>query len=414
MTIDDFKKISLPEAPGVYFFQKGKDILYIGKATSLKDRVKSYFSNDLIKTRGMLLVDMVAKAEKLTYQETPSILESLLLETELIKKHQPHYNTKEKDDKSYNYIAITNEKYPTVLMIRQRNLERQDQSHYRKTFGPFISGTQLREALNITRKILPYKDDKCKALSGKMCFNASIGLCPGVCVGKITAKQYEQNIKKLILFLSGQTKKVIALLEKEMLGYAKKREFENAALIKKKIYSLNHINDISLIKREATAMVKKKEFRLEAYDIAHMQGKSMVGVMVVMIDGELRKDQYRKFVIQSLKNANDGVALKEVLSRRLKHQEWDLPDVIVVDGNEVQQKVAKVAVGELEQESSKKIRVMSVVKDDKHKAREILYTGVLDQNKNGLTQEDIYQINAEAHRFAIAYFRKKQRKDVYL
>lgn len=413
MTIDDFKHIELPDNPGVYFFRQGKHILYIGKATSLKDRVRSYFSSDLIKTRGLFLVDMVTKADSITFEETASALEALLLETELIKKHIPHYNTKEKDDKSYSYVAITNETYPTVLIVRGRNLERQDQSHYRNIFGPFTSGMQLREALHITRKIFPYKDDKCKALSGKMCFNASIGLCPGVCVGAISVKDYEKLIKKLVLFLSGNTKKVLNILEKEMFAHAKAREFEKADVVKRKIYALTHIHDISLIKRErplsrsmSSGESGKKEFRIEAYDIAHMQGKSMVGVMVVMIDGELRKDQYRKFVLQTVKTANDPAALKEILTRRLAHAEWDMPDVIVVDGNHVQKNVAEQTVPG--------IRVISVVKDDKHKAREMMYAGELDPERRGLTQEDIYEINAEAHRFAIAYFRKKQRKDVYL
>ncbi len=411
MIIDDFKKIELPDTPGVYFFRQGKNILYIGKATSLKDRVRSYFSNDLVKTRGMLLVDMVTKADTITYEETASVLEALLLETELIKKHTPYYNTKEKDDKSYSYIAITNEEYPTVLIVRGRNLERQDQSHYKKIFGPFISGMQLREALHITRKLFPYKDDKCKALSGKMCFNASIGLCPGVCIGAITPKEYAKIIRKLILFLSGNTKKVLQLLHTEMMSYAKVKEFEKADAVKRKIYALTHIHDIALIKRERPLSSKMssgshREFRIEAYDVAHMQGQSMVGVMVVMIDGELRKDQYKKFALKTVKTPNDPVALKEILTRRLAHAEWGMPDVIVVDGNEVQRNVAHTI--------APNIRVISVVKDDKHKAREMIYTGQLDPDARGLTQEDVYQINAEAHRFAIAYFRKKQRKDVYL
>ncbi len=419
MTIDNFKHVELPDNPGVYFFKQGKDILYIGKATSLKDRVRSYFSNDLIKTRGMLLVDMVAKADSISYEETSSVLEALLLETELIKKHRPYYNTKEKDDKSYAYIAVTNESYPTVLIVRGRNLERQDQSHYRKVFGPFVSGTQMREALHITRKLFPFKDDTCKSLSGKACFNATIGLCPGCCTGKISVKEYEKQIKKLILFLSGETKKVVALLTKEMMSFAKIKEFEKAEIVKRKIYALTHINDIALMKKERPSLVSKitssedkphKEFRIEAYDVAHMQGKSMVGVMVVMIDGEIRKDQYRKFSLKTVKTPNDPAALKEIVTRRFSHEEWGEPDLIVVDGNQVQQNIAHSVVKELK----KNIRVISVVKDERHKAREVLFTGELDSEAKGLTKEDVYAVNAEAHRFAITYFRKKQRKDVYL
>jgi excinuclease ABC subunit C len=103
----NFGKLNMPDKPGVYFFMKGKDILYIGKATSLKDRVKSYFSSDLIETRGPLLVDMVFKSDSIKWTETDSVLEALILEANLIKKNQPYYNTKEKDDKSFNYVCIT-------------------------------------------------------------------------------------------------------------------------------------------------------------------------------------------------------------------------------------------------------------------------------------------------------------------
>jgi excinuclease ABC subunit C len=103
----DLKKYHLPDAPGVYFFKAGNRVLYIGKATSLKDRVKSYFSIDLISTRGPLLVDLIYKANKIDFIKTDSVLEAVILEANLIKKHQPKYNTKEKDNKSFNYVVIT-------------------------------------------------------------------------------------------------------------------------------------------------------------------------------------------------------------------------------------------------------------------------------------------------------------------
>lgn len=406
MTIDNFKKIKLPDNPGVYFFKKGNEVLYIGKATSLTDRVKSYFSNDLIRTRGMLLVDMVTKAETITFQETGSVLEALLLETELIKEYKPYYNTKEKDDKSYAYIAITTEEYPTILIVRGRNLERQDQAHYSHVFGPFISGTQLREALHIIRKIFPYKDEKCVAKSGKMCFNASIGLCPGVCLEKITPAEYKKEVRKIALFLGGKTKKVKDMLKREMNSCAKSLQFEKADVLKRKIYALEHIRDVSLIKKERIVSSEqgvKGGIRIEAYDIAHMQGQHMVGVMVVMVDGELVPSEYKKFIIRSVKSSNDPAALREVLERRITHTEWGTADVIVVDGNDVQKNVARGVI------TSTAIRILSVVKDNRHKAKDIL-----GEIPKGALPEDIYKINAEAHRFAIAFFRRKQRKNALL
>jgi excinuclease ABC subunit C len=396
MTIDDFKKIKIEEVPGVYFFQKGKDILYIGKATSLKERVKSYFSSDLIKTRGMFLVDMVAKADKINFQKTNSVLEALLLETELIKKNKPYYNTKEKDDKSYSYVEITVDDFPIVQIVRGKDLtDMQKKSD--NFFGPFTSTTQLRAALKIVRKLFPYRDEKCIVGKNKPCFNYGIGLCPGTCVDAISQKSYQKQVQKIKLFLSGNTDKVLKILSKEMGDLAKKKEFEAAAEIRNKIYALNHINDISLINRETN----ENDIRIEAYDIAHMSGKNMIGVMVVMLNGQFLKHEYKKFIIKGQENADDGKALFEVLTRRFKHTEWEKPNLIVTDGNKVQLGIAQHFFKD----------AVSIVKDDKHRAREVLNGEVLKE-KN-IKEEEIIKINAEAHRFAIKFFREKLRKGAF-
>lgn len=394
MTIDQFKKIKIEDSPGVYFFQKGKDILYIGKATSLKERVKSYFGADLVKTRGMLLVDMVAKADSIKFQKTNSVLEALLLETELIKKNKPYYNTKEKDDKSYSYIEITEEEFPVVHVVRGRNVENLKTDNY---YGPFLSTVQLRAALKIIRRLFPYRDEKCAMHKNKPCFNYSIGLCPGTCIDKISAKDYKKQIEKIKLFLSGNTDKVLKILSKEMNTFSKTLEFEEAGRIRNKIYALNHINDISLINREPA----ENDVRIEAYDIAHMAGKNMIGVMVVMVNGQFRKHEYKKFIIRGQETADDGRALFEVLSRRFKHDEWGMPNLVVTDGNQIQLGIAQKFFKDS----------VSIVKDKNHKAREVLNSEILKE-KN-VTEDEIIKINAEAHRFAIGFFREKMRKSAF-
>ena len=202
MTIDQFKKIKKKESLEVYFLQKGKEILYIGKATSLKERVRSYFSADLIKTRGMLLVDMVAKADRIKFQKTNSVLEALLLETELIKKNKPYYNTKEKDDKSYSYIEISEDEFPVVKVVRGKDIKNFNPDNF---YGPFLSTVQLRLALKIIRRLFPYRDEKCVIGKNKPCFNYTIGLCPGTCIDKISTKEYKKQIEKVKLFLENLT-----------------------------------------------------------------------------------------------------------------------------------------------------------------------------------------------------------------
>jgi excinuclease ABC subunit C len=159
MNLSDFKKQNLPDNPGVYFFKKGREILYIGKATSLRDRVRSYFSDDLIKTRGPALVDMVTQSNSVDFQDTDSVLEALILESTLIKKHQPKYNTKERDDKSFNFVIVTNEKFPRILLVRGHDLKTgKFDAPIKNKYGPFTNAGQLREALKLIQRIFPFFD----------------------------------------------------------------------------------------------------------------------------------------------------------------------------------------------------------------------------------------------------------------
>lgn len=441
MNITDFKAADLPDSPGVYFFTKGKDTLYIGKATSLKDRVRSYFSDDLIKTRGRLLVDMVAQAETVTYRTTDSVLEAFILETELIKEHLPKYNTKEKDNKSFNYVVFTKEDFPRVLVVRGRNLQLSTASpekqqellgyEYTHVFGPYPFGAELREALKLIRKIFPYRD-KCIpcALKGttrtvksdgatirgegefcKPCFNRTIGLCPGVCTGEISKTQYAKRIAELALFFKGEKQKILGNLQKEMQKAAKELRFEDAGEVKRTIAALTHIHDISLIKKESEfgSVVKEEEVRrVEAYDIAHMSGKDMVGTMVVLEDGEFLKGEYKVFNIQSVDGANDTEALREVLQRRFAHREWEYPHTVVIDGGKAQLRIAKEVLDMVK--GAERVEIVSVVKDASHTAKEVLRIRGIRSPKDRISEEEAIQINAECHRFSINTHRKKRGK----
>ena len=384
------KKVNLPDSPGVYFFLgPKKKILYIGKATSLKDRVKSYFGKNLMSTRGPLVTKMVEGAVFLDYKTTDSVLEALILEAYEIKKYKPIYNSKEKDDKSYNFVTITDEDFPRVVITRGLG-----------TFGPFPHGAELKEALKIVRKIFPFRDEKCK-LNGRPCFNAQLGLCPGPCIGLISKKDYRKQIRKLKLFFEAKKSELIKMLEKEMKIKAKEKKFEEANEIKKKIFALEHIQDMALIKRDVEREKDSSITRIEAYDIAHLSGKNTVGVMVVAEDGELVKSQYRKFKIKVDKN-DDTNNLREIISRRLNHPEWELPKIIVVDGGVGQKNAAKDEIRKKDLD----IQVVSVVKDERHKAREILG----EKKTLEKWQNSILLANGEAHRFAISYHRKLRNK----
>ncbi len=457
MNSQQFKKIKLPKKPGVYFFYKGKDILYIGKATNLSDRVKSYFGNDLIATRGPLLLDMVTQATSIKWKETDSVLEALILEANLIKKYLPKYNTKEKDNKSFNYVCITKDLLPKVLVLRGRNLNKEN---YDVVYGPFPNGMQLRDAMKIVRRIFPFIDEQSSKKNNKE-FYRQLGLVPliecpsrrgptsngfGGCTPEARAGYFEKdfsdmllgykkNIRNLKLFFEGKKKIIISNFKKEMMSFAKKKEFEKADEIKKRIFALEHINDVALIKDDimhenpfqkvfarpndvvgqgsprrevqhqagSGCCTSKALFRIEAYDIAHLSGSNMVGVMTVIENGELNKSEYKKFIIRTQTKSNDTGALEEVLSRRLRHTEWGLPNLIVMDGGVAQINIAKSVLNRYQF----KIPVVSVVKDDKHKAKAIMGDELIIKKY----KKEILLINTESHRFAIAFHKLKRNKN---
>lgn len=413
MQLSDFQKLEFPDNPGVYFFygpNPQKELLYVGRATSLKDRVRSYFSNDLISTRGPLLVDMVTTAETIEYVSTDSVLEAIILEANQIKKHQPKFNTKEKDDKSFNHLIITKEAFPIVKVIRGKDLiEHYPKNKLKKVFGPYPNGRALQEGLRIIRKIFPFRTEKCQPGQGKPCFDYQIGLCPGTCVNKISSADYGKNIRHLTAFFEGKKQKVLDSLNRDMLRLAKAEKFEQANEVKSVVFALTHIQDISLIKEEyqqAGDQDQKENrdsiVRIESYDIAHTGGKNAIGVMTVAEGNSLVKADYRQFKIKTAKGGDDPGALEEVLRRRLVHTEWSFPNIIIVDGGEIQKERAESVLKELNFD----IAVLAVKKDDRHQPEEILG----DKELKKRFEKIIILLNSESHRFSLKHHRRDRSK----
>ncbi|MCB9809229.1 UvrB/UvrC motif-containing protein [Candidatus Nomurabacteria bacterium] len=406
MTKGDLEKINLPDKPGAYFFvDRGGEPLYIGKATSLRNRVRSYFSDDLIATRGPLLVDMVTKAHTITWQETDSVLEALILESELIKQYQPPYNSREKDDKSYWYVVITKEDFPRVFLERGSNIKQPETLSYsiKSTYGPYPQGNAIKQALKIIRKIFPFRVKK----SGNKHhdrFYKQLGLVPDTETSEARQK-YQRLVRHVGIFLKGKKGSVLKEIEKDMKQAARQEEFEYAAILRNRMRALQHINDVSLMKHDLLDEVGENQPRIEAYDIAHMTGKSMTGVMTVLYASTPATNEYRQFNIRSTQTSNDPLALGEVLVRRFKHTEWPLPNLIVMDGGKVQLEVAKRFMAS--QGLTEQIDVVSVVKDERHKPKDILGPAKVIKK---YTKEAILIANSEAHRFSIKLLRQKERK----
>lgn len=407
MNREDLVKKKLPDAPGVYFFLGAKkEILYIGKATSLRNRVRSYFAKDLREKRSELIEQMVQKAKTVEVTETDSTLEALILETNLIRTHKPHYNTRSKDDKSYNHLIITNEEWPRVLVVRGKDLtERFTEKEIKYHFGPFPSGQLFREALKIIRRLFKYYDtdkplgaERSKVVKGRIDFNRQIGLYPE----QGNKAEYTKTIRHVRLFFEGKKRQLITELERDMLAAAKIEAFEEAGRLKKKIFALEHIQDVALIQDDRKVYRDDRTVRIEAYDVAHLGGDDMVGVMTVVEGGEPKKSEYRKFKIQSLTSSNDPAALKEILTRRLNHPEWPLPQIIVVDGAAAQKNAAEFVL----RKYGVVIPVVAVTKDERHKPVRVVASLKLRERY----ENQILLANAEAHRFAITYHRQKRQR----
>jgi excinuclease ABC subunit C len=350
--------VLLPSSPGVYWFlDENNAVIYVGKAKNLKNRLHSYslISKLLPKTK-----QLVTHTQRVKYKILPSELEALLVEAELIRLHQPHYNILLKDDKSPLYIVTTKETFPKVLSVRKSDIH-SGTVRINRMFGPLPSGYQVREVLKITRRLFPY----CNATSRdktihKPCFYSHIGLCPGACTGKIKSTVYKQNIKHLELFLQGKHASVVKALTQKINEYAKNEEFETANVLKSKINSikyitehyknritekplpnltddLNHQREIELIRLLHTEGVKiDKINRIEMYDVSNLQGKSATVSMVVAINSQIDHREYKHFSVKTLDTPNDPKMLKEILIRRQNHPEWGTPDIIILDGGKSQ------------------------------------------------------------------------------
>src|SRR3990167_3639021 len=344
------KKIKdLPDTPGIYkFFDRNRKLIYIGKSVSIKKRVASYFTIKILGPKTDFMVKQIAHIE---YIKVFSEFEALLLEAELIKKYKPFFNTVAKDDKSPLYIKITADKIPQVTVARQEKYQK----------GLFLKG--------------PFPSTK-------------------------TAR------KVLIRDLTSQMKKKANLLK-----------FEDAQRIKKQIENLQYIrttyhapaeflkqpslvDDLVMLKLESLKSLlslPKIPRRIECYDISSLAGNFATGSMVVFTNGQMDKSQYRRFRIKFTTKPDDYQMLREVLERRFKNN-WQIPDLIIIDGGRGQLNVAKSTVSKLKLT----IPVISIAK-----RYEQIYTHSkilpISLPKENLARQLVEAIRNEAHRFALSY-----------
>lgn len=225
----------LPEKPGVYLMKdKNGKIIYVGKAISLKRRVRSYFQSShqqQIKTK-----KLVSHIADLEYIITDNELEALILECNLIKEHRPKYNINLKDDKSYPYLKITNEKYPRLIITRER---RKDGGKY---FGPYTNISAVHETKKLLQELFPLRMCSRKNLqAARPCLNFHLQKCFAPCAGKIEEQNYQQLVQEVVLFLEGHQEKIKKQLNQKMLEAAENLEFERAAVLRNQIRAIETI-----------------------------------------------------------------------------------------------------------------------------------------------------------------------------
>lgn len=438
---------NLPQSPGVYLMKNARgEIIYVGKAGNLKKRVSSYF----LPVRRSLgvggrpqdgrILKLVQEITKINYKKTDTVIEALILEADLIKKYAPQYNIKDKDDKSFLYVEITKEEFPRVILTRGKNITWLSESQVNvkkeksKTyFGPYTSASSIREALKIIRKIFPYSIHKFRnskhgsrtsmfkhlpilrqmsnQSKNRQCFDYEIGLCPGVCAGLISRKEYLKNIKNIKLIFQGKKKKILNNLKKEMKLAAKNLEFEKAEKLRRQIFALKHIQDSSFIKEDnlidylkANSYKLKVNKRIEGYDISNISGTSATGSMVVFTNGKPDKNEYRKFKIKTVLKSDDVAMLREVLTRRFsRHKsDWPLPNLVLVDGGKPQVNVARKVL----KDCGLKIPVVGIAKGQERKKNEFI-----DAMPKWADENTLIKVRDEAHRFAISFHKKLREKE---
>ena len=528
----EHKLALLPDKPGCYLMKNINDqIIYVGKAKNLKNRVRSYFKS----SHTGKVAKMVSEVADFETIVTSTNKESFLLEITLIQKHQPYFNIKLKTGTGYPYIKITNERDPQIKIVSKI---KKDGGYY---FGPYPNVYAAEETMHFIQKVYPLR--RCNGYQGRPCLYYHMGQCLGACFKDVPKSEYEEQIKKIKSFLSGNTATVKRQLTKKMQLAAENMEFERAAEIRDQLHYIEvtvekqkiisndktprdlfnfymdkggrsiqifFIRQARVMKREKrlfpivdTAVEEMTSFilqfynrrnnilpreillpkglpnkeiseilgvpvrtpvrgeksdilsmahenaqlsldekfrllemdqskttgamkeitdalglpeghRIEAFDHSHIQGADPVSAMVVFVNGEPAKNFYRKYKLKTVINhADEAASTREVIRRRysrLLKENKPMPDMIFIDGGEIQMDAAKDV---LENELGLEIPVVGMVKNDKHQTADLLF-GDDDHHINLNPRSQgfylVQRIQDEVHRFAITFHRRVHTK----
>lgn len=354
----------VPATIGVYVFRGQGTILYVGKATNLKARLRSHLENAKQDPKEHKII---SEADSISYGAIESDFRALLVESELIQKHHPKYNVRWRDDKSYLYIKITvKDEYPKVLQSRREN---DGKSRY---FGPFPGSASVTDLLRVIRRIIPFCTQK--RVTTRPCFYSKIGFCnpcPNYIQGKEgeekkqLKKKYRHNIRQIIKILDGKFDPVLKELRRELDALTSREKFEEAIQVRNRLLKLEYLlsNQIFLRALEELSISPENSLirlqkilqpffgdfplaRIECYDISNFAFKESTASMVVATEGFLNKAEYRKFKIKNLKLNSDFAMIEETVRRRFFNK-WPRPDLIIIDGGKPQVRTLIRVLGKL-------------------------------------------------------------------
>lgn len=402
---------TLPSAPGVYFHKNAAgEIIYVGKAAVLKNRVRQYFQKSQKDAKTAALVKEIADTDWIVVDTE---MDALFLESEMIKRYKPKWNILLRDDKTVSYVRIDMKSEVPYLSFTRTPMD--DGATY---IGPFYGKSAVEKALRILRKIFPYYD---KPFNNKKDLNTDLGLTPGIEIGNSTPQEYKKNLRKLIKYLEGGREKLLKDLEKQMKIESDAGNYEEAAKLRNQLFGLKELkkkivfsdkefldisSDQALLQLQKLLNLPEPPRRIEGYDISHQSGTNAVASMVVFVNGASDRKEYRKFKIKESKN-NDFANMREVLERRLKHDEWEKPDLILIDGGEPQLEAVKDIFAAV------KIPYIGLAKQDEIIVvpRKDGYEHVAIQHNSHIVKL-LQRIRDESHRFAVTYHTLLKRKSM--
>ncbi len=408
------KAKNLPLTPGIYLMKGSEgEILYIGKANSLRKRVQSYLRTQSLLPKIRILISRVCD---LDYIETPTEVDALLLEADLIRKHRPRYNQEMKDDKSYPLLKITGDEFPRIHLTRNKS---DAKAAY---YGPYTDAKLLREAITLINTLFPIR--KCRKLPKKECLYYHIGQCLAPCIKPEVKPQYDRLVNEVKSFLGGGKKSFMDYLTERMFQAAGELRFEDAQFFKEQIEALGRLKKKRFLPRfkelrivfSATAELKRllqmEKFpeKIVCLDVSHIQGNEAVASRVAFYRELPNKLEYRRYKIKTVTGINDYAMIQEALGRMLvgleEGRETFIPDLIVIDGGKGH---LSAAAEVLKREEFEEIELISLAK-----RLETVYSlrlgGEVPIPKNSSALHLLQKVRDEAHRFAINYHRERKEK----